>query len=96
MQPAHIVCREREILNIENLANVDLIPRHDFWFVGLAASHLMRLPAGRKKTSHLRFVGAEGADSEDVGGVREDPAASLEEIAMKASEKDGARKMQLA
>ena len=35
VQPAHIVCREREILNIENLANVDLIPRHDFWFVGL-------------------------------------------------------------
>lgn len=56
---------------------------------------LSRLPAGRKKTSYLRFVGAEGADSEHVGGVREDPAASLEEIAMKASEKDGARKMQL-
>ena len=34
-QPAHIVCREREILNIENLANVDLIPSHDFWYVGL-------------------------------------------------------------
>lgn len=34
-QPAHIVCREREILNIENLANVDLIPSHEFWFVGL-------------------------------------------------------------
>jgi hypothetical protein len=45
--------------------------------------------------SYLRFVGAEGADSEHVGGVPEDPAASLEEIAMKASEKDGARKMQL-
>ena len=63
--------------------------------VGLAASHLTRLPAGRNMASYLRFVGAEGADSEDVGGVREDPAASLEEIAMKASEKDGARKMQL-
>ncbi len=36
IQPAHIVCREREILNIENLANVDLIPKHEFWFVGLA------------------------------------------------------------
>jgi kynurenine formamidase len=34
-QPAHIVCREREILNIENLANVDLIPSHTFWFAGL-------------------------------------------------------------
>ena len=35
VQPAHIVCREREILNIENLAHVDLIPSHAFWFVGL-------------------------------------------------------------
>jgi kynurenine formamidase len=35
VQPAHIVCREREILNIENLANVDKIPAHAFWFVGL-------------------------------------------------------------
>jgi kynurenine formamidase len=35
VQPAHIVCREREILNIENLANVDRIPAHEFWFVGL-------------------------------------------------------------
>ena len=35
VQPAHIVCREREILNIENLANVDRIPARSFWFVGL-------------------------------------------------------------
>lgn len=35
VQPAHIVCREREILNMENLANIDLIPSHEFWFVGL-------------------------------------------------------------
>jgi kynurenine formamidase len=35
VQPAHIVCREREILNMENLANVDRIPSHAFWFVGL-------------------------------------------------------------
>jgi kynurenine formamidase len=35
VQPAHIVCREREILNIENLANVDRIPAHAFWFIGL-------------------------------------------------------------
>lgn len=35
IQPAHIVCREREILNIENMANIDLIPSHEFWFVGL-------------------------------------------------------------
>jgi kynurenine formamidase len=35
VQPAHIVCREREILNIENLANVDHIPAPAFWFVGL-------------------------------------------------------------
>jgi kynurenine formamidase len=35
IQPGHIVCREREILNIENLANVDQIPSHSFWFIGL-------------------------------------------------------------
>jgi len=35
VQPAHIVCREREILNLENMANIDLIPSHEFWFVGL-------------------------------------------------------------
>jgi kynurenine formamidase len=35
VQPAHMVCREREILNIENLANVDMIPAHEFWFIGL-------------------------------------------------------------
>ena len=35
VQPAHMVCREREILNIENLANVDRIPGHEFWFCGL-------------------------------------------------------------
>lgn len=35
VQPAHIVCREREILNMENLAHVDLIPSHEFWYVGL-------------------------------------------------------------
>ncbi len=34
-QPAHIVCREREILNMENLAQIDLIPAKEFWFVGL-------------------------------------------------------------
>ena len=32
---AHMVCREREILNIENLANVDRIAQHSFWFCGL-------------------------------------------------------------
>lgn len=35
VQPAHIVCREREILNMENLANIDQIPAHEFWFIGL-------------------------------------------------------------
>ena len=35
VQPAHMVCREREILNIENLGRVDLIPKHEFFFVGL-------------------------------------------------------------
>jgi len=35
VQPAHIVCREREILNIENLNNLDKIAAHQFWFVGL-------------------------------------------------------------
>lgn len=34
-QPAHIVCREREVLNMENLANIDQIPAHEFWFIGL-------------------------------------------------------------
>ena len=34
-QPTHIVCRERGILNIENLAQVDMIPANEFWFVGL-------------------------------------------------------------
>lgn len=34
-QPAHIVCREREILNMENLAHIDKIPEHAFWFIGL-------------------------------------------------------------
>jgi kynurenine formamidase len=34
-QPAHIVCRERKILNMENLAQVDMIPAHEFWFIGL-------------------------------------------------------------
>ena len=35
IQPAHIVCREREILNIENLGRVDRIPKHEFFFIGL-------------------------------------------------------------
>ncbi len=35
VQPAHIVCREREILNMENIANIDLIPKHEFTFIGL-------------------------------------------------------------
>lgn len=35
VQPAHMVCREREVLNMENLANIDKIPRHEFWFIYL-------------------------------------------------------------
>jgi kynurenine formamidase len=35
VQPGHLVCREREILNLENMANIDLIPKHAFWYVGL-------------------------------------------------------------
>jgi len=35
VQPVHMMCRERGILNIENLRNVDLIPRREFTFVGL-------------------------------------------------------------
>jgi kynurenine formamidase len=31
----HIVCREREILNMENVANIDKIPKHMFWFIAL-------------------------------------------------------------
>ncbi len=35
VQPAHIMCRERGILNIESLRNIDLIPKREFFFVGL-------------------------------------------------------------
>jgi kynurenine formamidase len=35
VQPMHIVCREREILNMENVANIDKIPKHMFWFIAL-------------------------------------------------------------
>ena len=35
VQPAHMMCRERGILNMENLANVHLIPRRSFTFIGL-------------------------------------------------------------
>ncbi len=35
VQPGHIVCRERRIMNMENMANIDLIPKHEFWFIGL-------------------------------------------------------------
>jgi kynurenine formamidase len=35
IQPAHIVCREREILNIENLGRVDRVPKHEFFFMGM-------------------------------------------------------------
>ncbi len=40
VQPAHIVCREREILNMENLRNIDKIPTHEFFFVGLPLKFL--------------------------------------------------------
>ena len=35
VQPAHMMCRERGILNMENLANVHLIPKRSFTFIGL-------------------------------------------------------------
>ena len=35
VQPVHMMCRERGILNIENLRNIDLIPKRAFSFVGL-------------------------------------------------------------
>ena len=35
IQPVHMMCRERGVLNVENLRNVDLIPRRAFTFVGL-------------------------------------------------------------
>lgn len=35
VQPVHMMCRERGVLNIENLRNIDLIPRRTFTFVGL-------------------------------------------------------------
>ncbi len=35
IQPAHIMCRERGILNMESLRNIDLIPKREFFFVGL-------------------------------------------------------------
>ena len=34
VQPVHMMCRERGVLNIENLRNIDLIPRRAFTFVG--------------------------------------------------------------
>ena len=35
VQPAHMMCRERGILNLENLANVHRIPKRTFTFIGL-------------------------------------------------------------
>lgn len=35
VQPAHMTCRERGILNLENLANVHRIPKRAFTFIGL-------------------------------------------------------------
>ena len=35
IQPVHMMCRERGILNVENLRNIDLIPRRAFTFIGL-------------------------------------------------------------
>jgi len=35
VQPVHMMCRERGVLNVENLRNIDLIPRRTFTFVGL-------------------------------------------------------------
>ena len=35
VQPAHMMCRERGILNMENLANVHRIPKRSFTFIGL-------------------------------------------------------------
>ena len=34
VQPAHMMCRERGILNMENLANVHRIPKRNFTFIG--------------------------------------------------------------
>jgi hypothetical protein len=33
--PVHMMCRERGVLNVENLRNVDRIPRRTFTFIGL-------------------------------------------------------------
>jgi kynurenine formamidase len=35
VQPVHMMCRERGVLNVENLRNVDRIPRRAFTFIGL-------------------------------------------------------------
>lgn len=35
LYPAHTVCRERKILNSENVCNIQEIPSHSFWFVSL-------------------------------------------------------------
>jgi kynurenine formamidase len=35
IQPVHMMCRERGVLNIESLRNIDLIPKRAFTFVGL-------------------------------------------------------------
>jgi kynurenine formamidase len=35
VQPVHMMCRERGVLNIENLRNIDRIPAREFSFIGL-------------------------------------------------------------
>jgi len=34
--PAHTICRERGILNTENLKNIDKIPKPEFTYIGLS------------------------------------------------------------
>lgn len=54
VQPMHMVCRERGIMNMENLKNIDKIPKHDFWFFGLP----------------LKFAGAAGSPIRAVAFVK--------------------------
>lgn len=55
-QPMHMVCREREIMNMENLKNIDKIPKHEFWFIGLP----------------LKLVGATGSPIRAVALTKKD------------------------
>lgn len=61
VQPMHMVCRERGIMNMENLNNIDKIPKHEFWFIALP----------------LKFVGATGSPIRAVALVKKEASNNL-------------------